>query len=363
LVQKPVQVVRQVIDTVMQTGTRIVEKVVPVVRQVTDYVTQQVEESYLVARAKNGISNEETLEKTEITKDTAIINAIKKSGEDITMIAGVGIAVVGGAMICAGTLPACAVVVANVGAVLTSTPVVVVTGTVLTANIINNANVVVTQKDIFGNDYSNAEWSDALSGLITDGVLLGGVGTLKYIEVPVSKLLSSLTKKVGQTTVTLTEKEVVGMVTTAKDVAKGNSKLLDKIMVQLKDINPGRELSEIFPGTKTNCANCSIATDSMLGGKPLVAERSARTDPRDLEKYFGKLFESISGIGEIEQILLKSGNGSRGIVTAWKFSNYQIKGHAFNAVNIDGKIYYLDGQIGDYATTSGYLWFKFMQTK
>ena len=50
LVQKPVQVIKQVIETVMQTGTRLVEKVVPVVRQVTDYVTQQVEESYQVAR-------------------------------------------------------------------------------------------------------------------------------------------------------------------------------------------------------------------------------------------------------------------------------------------------------------------------
>ena len=50
LIQKPVQVTKQVIETVMQTGTRIVEKVVPVVRQVTDYVTQQVEESYQVAR-------------------------------------------------------------------------------------------------------------------------------------------------------------------------------------------------------------------------------------------------------------------------------------------------------------------------
>ena len=48
-------VIRQVIETVMQTGTRMVEKVVPVVRQVTDYVTQQVEESYQVARVVGGV--------------------------------------------------------------------------------------------------------------------------------------------------------------------------------------------------------------------------------------------------------------------------------------------------------------------
>ena len=48
-------------------GTRIVEKVVPVIKQVIEYVTQQVEESYLVARVVGETGVEGMVKKNEIS--------------------------------------------------------------------------------------------------------------------------------------------------------------------------------------------------------------------------------------------------------------------------------------------------------
>jgi len=80
----------------------------------------------------------------------------------------------------------------------------------------------------------------------------------------------------------------------------------------------------------------------------------------DLEKYFGKSFESISGIGEIEQILLKSGNHSRGIV----LGRQESINHLFNAINIGGKIYYSHGHISENnINITNYSKFEFLKTE
>jgi len=373
LVQKPVQVVRQVTETVWQTGTRIVEKVVPVVRQMTDYVTQQVEESYLVARVVGGVMEEmvKKVENPEIThaekaKSLTIINALKKTGKDVTIIAGVGVTIVGGAVICAGTVVGCAPVVAVAGAVLSSTPFLVVTGTLLTSNIINNSKVVLTHKDVFGNEYSNTEWQIALSDLMTDTVLIGTAGTLKYVEAPFSKLLSGLTRKIGNI-----EKKVTPLFTsgTIKDIdevikagnisslSEAEQVFIKKYGVIQKGLNPTK--------SDTNCNNCALALDNVFAGKGTKQAESA--DQSDIfsfsQRNYGKLPTKVESIEELESILKKSGDGSRGIVSGFREELPNETGHTFNIVNVDGKISYPDAQNGGFRNPYRYNLFYFLQTK
>ncbi|MEV4778540.1 toxin glutamine deamidase domain-containing protein [Burkholderia sp. LMU1-1-1.1] len=120
----------------------------------------------------------------------------------------------------------------------------------------------------------------------------------------------------------------------------------------VRRINPGQ--------SKTNCVNCVIATDAMLAGRPAAALPGGPHSITILEQIFGAKFsEAADDLGEVVQALLAAGSGSRGIVYGSRSGGV---GHVFNAVNQNGVVRFLDGQIGKAAVVSGYTGFRFLRS-
>jgi hypothetical protein len=112
-------------------------------------------------------------------------------------------------------------------------------------------------------------------------------------------------------------------------------------------------------GGMQNCANCAIATDAMLAGRPASALPGGPTPLAVLEKYFGRQFGSPTTINSINRSMDDAGNGARGIVFG---SRGRETGHVFNVVNQNGVIRFLDGQSGKPATFDGYKSFQLLRT-
>ncbi|TGL66540.1 polymorphic toxin-type HINT domain-containing protein, partial [Leptospira kmetyi] len=129
----------------------------------------------------------------------------------------------------------------------------------------------------------------------------------------------------------------------------------------LPDINPG---FPDIPGTTSNCTNCVIATDSTLAGQPASAMRLESGRPLSfLEDHYGKKFQNVNNLNDISDILSKAGSGSRGIIAGYRANG--VEGHVFNAVNVNGKILFIDGQTGriaDVSSGQGFTKFKFLRT-
>jgi filamentous hemagglutinin len=115
----------------------------------------------------------------------------------------------------------------------------------------------------------------------------------------------------------------------------------------IRDVNPG------FPtqGRVSNCANCAVATDATLAGRPAVALPGGPTRVSVLEKYFGGLFQPMRSPADIERGLQAAGPGARGIVFGQRAGGI---GHFFNGVNQGGVVRFLDGQLGDEASFRGF---------
>lgn len=91
----------------------------------------------------------------------------------------------------------------------------------------------------------------------------------------------------------------------------------------------------------------------------------------DIEVYFGKQFypfsinkfdksRGVTPINNITKFLLESGDGNTGIVFARPYSVFNRVPPLFNAINENGKVVYIDGQIGGYANILPYKDFFFM---
>jgi hypothetical protein len=120
----------------------------------------------------------------------------------------------------------------------------------------------------------------------------------------------------------------------------------------IRNVNP--------TGGTTNCVNCSIATDATLAGNAASALPGAPTSIAVLEQHFGGQFVRESGQQAIESALQAAGPGARGIVYGWRTGGI---GHVFNAVNQNGVVRFLDGQIGRAASFVGYAGFALLRTK
>ncbi|GLY83441.1 toxin glutamine deamidase domain-containing protein [Actinoallomurus iriomotensis] len=104
-----------------------------------------------------------------------------------------------------------------------------------------------------------------------------------------------------------------------------------------------------------NCSRCAMAVDDILHARPAVAGNI--TDPPKLDalldlartRITGEVGDIIGGksgdFRDIESFLLAKGSGAQGILhTVTSLADGA--GHAANAANIDGKVYYVDGQVG-----------------
>lgn len=103
-------------------------------------------------------------------------------------------------------------------------------------------------------------------------------------------------------------------------------------------------------GNTKNCVEAAKAVDSTLGNNPKAAGPVNRgQNGRDLQDaYPGRGQPEMSPMS-IEQNLLESGPGSRGIVSVDQAPN----GHTFNVYNDNGTIKWIDGQSGRVSTTPG----------
>lgn len=64
------------------------------------------------------------------------------------------------------------------------------------------------------------------------------------------------------------------------------------------------------------------------------------------------------GVRSIEEQLLKMGHGSQAIIFARSSDKFEV-GHAFNAININGKIHYMCGQEGGIINPRSAFWQKY----
>ena len=116
-------------------------------------------------------------------------------------------------------------------------------------------------------------------------------------------------------------------------------------------------------GTRTmNCANCAIATDATLAGRPACALAGVGTTPAEVAAFYpGKQWVTPAGTSSIEGIMTSAGPGSRGIVFGSRGPG-QI-GHFFNVSNEAGTIHFLDGQASSTANlNAGYTNFYLLRT-
>lgn len=128
------------------------------------------------------------------------------------------------------------------------------------------------------------------------------------------------------------------------DAARGRRLSLDELRRILPHVNP--------TGAGQNCLECTLALDEIQAGKAVVAGPTRSMDrgvasrmlhERALYPYPPR---SASGMRGVERHLRSFGGGARGIIMRWGHIGEGVPTHAYNIVNANGQIVYLDGQVG-----------------
>ncbi len=111
-----------------------------------------------------------------------------------------------------------------------------------------------------------------------------------------------------------------------------------------------------------NCVNCSFALDNVLEGRPASALLSRGVSLEDVPGIFGKpgFDREFTHAEFLANWVQYQGKGTKGVVVALRDEG---PGHAFNVVNIDGRVYFLDAQTGTFANVDdGFNLFFYLQT-
>ncbi|MEM9625298.1 MAG: toxin glutamine deamidase domain-containing protein [Pseudomonadota bacterium] len=207
-------------------------------------------------------------------------------------------------------------------------------------------------------DKANAALSAASAIPFAGNIATGAKWVKKGADV--ANVAADGTKATNRASDTVKAADDVGDVTTT--AVRGADDGAD--VGSIRNVNP-RKVGEPGPGSGVpnryeNCANCVVATDSMLSGSPASALPGLPTSPRVLERQFGSTFKNVGSQQEIADTLLDAGPGARGIVHGMR-DDGRI-GHVFNGVNQNGVVRFLDGQTGKPASFEGYEQFRFMRT-
>ena len=119
----------------------------------------------------------------------------------------------------------------------------------------------------------------------------------------------------------------------------------------LWDVNPGNWLQKL--GRTTNCSRCVVATERVLAGGrasampyELTAEITGWDQHMEFMDEFGpnvKLSHAFTNTRDLETLMEQWGHNSRVIVSAARKGDI---GHFFNAINLDGIVHFVDGQVG-----------------
>jgi hypothetical protein len=107
-----------------------------------------------------------------------------------------------------------------------------------------------------------------------------------------------------------------------------------------KDVNPGYPSEE---GTRSNCAECTRASEQTWRGDPEVAATMEDGEPMERMSDWTGMESQPRTYSEIGDTLARSGPGSSALVAShWDGGG----GHWFNAMNVDGQVVGSDGQSG-----------------
>ncbi|CRK58755.1 Endoglucanase [Alloactinosynnema sp. L-07] len=153
--------------------------------------------------------------------------------------------------------------------------------------------------------------------------------------------------------------------------------LLGKLFPQLGAVNPEfhSEDSVWFNGYRTNCQETAAATDAYLADPNQTPTQANARGPHhgrvgwaarlaEAAGVPGATFQPVDSIAEMVLRLRELGPGARAIVHGGRqLDGTPAPGHVFNAVNIDGEVYFVDGQNNTFADLSLYSGFEMMVTE
>jgi filamentous hemagglutinin len=128
------------------------------------------------------------------------------------------------------------------------------------------------------------------------------------------------------------------------------------------ELRVGGSIRYVNPtGATSNCANCAVATDATLAGRPAIALSGGVTNALQLARELGGSWIRTAGPDGISSLMLDAGEGARGIVFGGRGADV---GHFFNVINQGGVIRFLDGQTGGPANLrAGYEGFWLLRTR
>ncbi len=340
---------------VMSEAQRILEK--------NNSLFQPTANSTLRYEEYNGLPKMSLLESAiQLCTSNKVVCAI--AGGVLIVGAGVAIATIGASAIISGAV--------TIGTTVALSPVVANVAITLT----NVAQSTIWDPTMFTNAYevneilTSEEYTLLQKAVTVGGIAVGGVVLSKAIKGGanvVIRLAKSSTGKIvfeflsdGSAAAKNWISAVRNQFTRqeVKLAIKGAESISSAIPLDIKSLTTGsvkerlgniaRRLELVNPGSgRTNCVPCARATDSMFTEKPVsaIAEMfdngQGTTDLSYLETFFGRKLKFAKNYEQIEEILLKRGDNARGIIIRTD-ANY--RGHAFNVINIENNIYYLDGQ-------------------
>jgi hypothetical protein len=144
----------------------------------------------------------------------------------------------------------------------------------------------------------------------------------------------------------------------------------DKVFSGLKDVNPQYAFRSWE--YSNNCQSCVVVVDRLLSGSAPIS-----AVPQHFSHRFnwpnsvtdsvgsGRPFRQVRDYDEVVTELLRAGDGARGIIHGMRVdprTGRRVAGHVFNVVNRGGKIYFVDGQTGTWATPEKFAYMEFLRT-
>jgi hypothetical protein len=122
----------------------------------------------------------------------------------------------------------------------------------------------------------------------------------------------------------------------------------------LGHINPG------FTPEDENCVSWAIATDQNLAGTYATAAQGGPGTMDNIEAYAGNSAQAVGSADDIVSRLTQSGPGSSGIVVGYPSDGFA---HAFNATNVNGSVYFIDGQSASFIDPGQFDFLDFVPTR
>jgi hypothetical protein len=152
--------------------------------------------------------------------------------------------------------------------------------------------------------------------------------------------------------------------------ANGSPSLFKRLFPDLTDVNGPRFGNG--PEWRNNCQSCVVATDRTLAGasSSAVPVPARGFDwPASVTDTIGggKPFVPVRNYDDITDQMTQAGDGARGVVWGQRFRQaggrtIEVPGHVFNVVNRGGRVYYVDGQTGTFATLENFSKLSLLRT-